>query len=249
VKNQKVIIKILALSLLGLAACQRANKEDASSISSVSIAFPTVQQFAASQSKTMSQSVGALAVVDYSKMCLSVQASGAGIVPTEGLASCDWRKGVVSAVAIPGQTIELEVPKGTNRTFDVYGYLRDNTTDACPTVPAVMTSAVLAKTYLLGRTIGVELSQAQATVNIQLSLPQDTNTVVSQLSLPACSSGTVDPGSSGGALTSTSFKIYDSGVVGHTSLVGTTASFKIKGQVVGKDQVAPATSTNFKLTH
>lgn len=153
---------LVLLSLFALAACQRPQDEG----SRVSIQIPSAKQF------SKMQNVSALAV-DYNLLCFGVNVKGPGITGSSAT-SCDIERGIFSgATASPGQKIELDVPSGDRRVFEVYAFLRDNVSQSCPVVTeGTWGGWSTSKIYAVGKSDPVTITPPASTVSISLNLPE-----------------------------------------------------------------------------
>ncbi len=159
----------------GLSACQRASNSEASS-TSVTILAPGNLDIVGVQS---------LAMPADRKICYGVNVVAADI-PIEQSGSCHPPLHLKAGFVESGQALFLAVPTGTNRTFELYAHIISKSSE-CPSWDATFQDAQdnFFQTYLIGKTVGVNLSSAEQTVNIEYEFPGDGASLASQ-SAGAC---------------------------------------------------------------
>jgi hypothetical protein len=176
--------KFLFLLIL-LNACTRAGKENSASIV---IQTPSRQQLAA---KSGLQAMAALPIDR--KLCYGVSIKGFGIPGFAG-SNCAPETGVVAGFIEEGSTIEAIVPRGENRTIELYVYLMPaGNTSACPAMGQNLQGKSLSSTYLIGSKTGVALLNDIETVEIGVDFPGIANNMASQLNTPATCTPGVSP--------------------------------------------------------
>lgn len=131
-------------------------------------------------------SVGALASLPANrKACfgLNITASDIGSQPQ----TCGPNTGIVAGFVEPGGTIEVSVPKGSNRKFDLYLFLEaEGENVPCPSMATAWGGGVaIASTYLVGSIEGVELDDDVETLNIDATFPGTSTNLAQQLNLPS----------------------------------------------------------------
>jgi len=151
-----------------LISCQRKGEETAS----IKIQFPTAQSFG---------KVGSLSAISAANICYVVNVLGSGI--TEQNRSCDVKRGITAGSVAPGSELSVTVPSGTNRTVEIYGILRNSPSEPCPSVQAGW-PVPLTRVYFLGKTSNVEVRPPTTTVDITITLPDTSQNLLAQLSLP-----------------------------------------------------------------
>lgn len=159
-----------------LTSCQRKGEETAS----IKIQFPTAQSFG---------KVGTLSTISAANICYVVNVLGSGI--TEQNKSCDVKRGITAGSVAPGSELSITVPSGSNRTVEIYGILRNSPSEPCP---AAQTNwpVPLTRVYFLGKLNNVEVRPPTTTVDITITLPDSSQNLISQLSLPgSCVASTI----------------------------------------------------------
>lgn len=225
---------ICTLCIFIFVSCKRAQQEGGSSIS---IQIPTAQQFKAQQSKLSAVKSSA---IDYSLLCFGVNVKGPGIDPIPA-GSCKVEQGITSDQAVKdGGTLTIDVPKGQDRVFEVYGFLRSAAGDACPTTGPDWNWPVN-KIYLLGTKSGVTLLNDSESVAIDITLPDESQNIAIVKAWPASCTG--NPVAASGAfgqqvagansLSSASFHLRARVTERNlgTTLTGTPSGWKFKGRI------------------
>lgn len=223
------LLCLLFLFACLLPACQRAGQSGSNA--SLVIQTPSRHQLA----KAGIQSLAALP--SNRKICYGVSIQGPGIEGYAG-SSCAPATGVVGGFVDEGQPLELFVPRGENRTIELYLFAMPvGSTSSCPAMGQNLQGEGLKSTYLIGSKTGVALLNDVETVEITVSFPGLANSMASQLSVPATCSPGVVPNKSGfhisaasGSLTGTGLKLL--GRVGRVQS-GTTATgsgYKLLGK-------------------
>ena len=224
---------ILLFSVLGLLACQKPQNDSAS----VTVHIPNAAEFKAS-GKLTSQSV----TVNYDQLCFFVNAKGSGIASTSK-GSCDIDRGVMGGGVPPGSDITMDIPGGDNRTIEVYGYLRNSASDACPPLPVDGWGAMpLTKIYFLGQTPAVTIAPPLTQVSVTIALPDSTQNLVVQNSWPVTCSGGALPGATkhagrlqvgAAALSSTHYKLSARIADHNEGQILTSSHYRIQGKLHG----------------
>lgn len=153
-------------------------KPQNASTSTITIQLPSKQSTA--------QKVGAFAALPANrKPCFGVNVLASDIKETPA-STCSPRTGIVAGFAEAGQTLEVTVPRGDGRDFELYMYLMaENDNSACPSMVAPFSPTQLSKLYYLGAAINVGLHSDIVDVTINASFTGLTSTVANQNSYPA----------------------------------------------------------------
>ena len=124
--------------------------------------------------------------ISSSLVCYVVNVTGPGI--QENSKSCDIKRGVFAGSAAPGSELSVTVPTGSNRKVEIYGILRNSSGDPCPNVQTGW-PVTLDKVYFLGQATGVDVRPPTTTVDITVTLPDESQNILTQFSMPsACTS-------------------------------------------------------------
>jgi hypothetical protein len=198
-------LSLYALSILLMASCKRPQNEEAS----VSIQIPTAQEFSAKQNKLQA----AAATVEFEKLCFAVNVKGDGI-DSKAAVACDIERGIVSEMSVgPGESLSITVDPGSNRTFEIYGFLRDSTSTACP--PMIQGWGwPMKKIYSLGSSIVTTLQPGDTELEIDITLPAEARNIAIDRGWASACGGAPTRTASGNAL------------VGAANLSGTGIKFK-----------------------
>lgn len=129
------------------------------------------------------------------KACYGVRVTGKGI--DDGATSqCNPLSGIRVGFVEPGKEIVVQVPKGPGRTVELYAYLLPTgSSDACPSqaFQSDLKPEYVVATYKIGVAPNLEVAQ-DTPVDIVASFPGVSNTIASDLSLPAaCTAVTPAP--------------------------------------------------------
>jgi hypothetical protein len=150
----------------------------------VSITVPTVEQMRAGSAKAQKISASNL---DFEKACFMVNVTGDGIVDS-AKTKCDVASGVFAGSVAPGGQLEFEILKGSKRKIEVLTYFRSNKTDACLRKESVNQFDPGSIALVGSKT--TDLTQDRETVDIDITLPADGTTLVTQAGLPSfCAAG------------------------------------------------------------
>lgn len=169
-----ILISLFAIPTL--ISCQRAVEDSAS----LKIQFPPAQSF--------NKGVGALSQISSSLVCYVVNVTGPGI--NENSKTCDIKRGIFAGSVAPGAELSVTVPTGTNRKVEIYGILRNSSGDSCPSVQTGWPVS-LDKVYFLGQAIGIDVRPPTTTVDITVTLPDESQNILTQLNMPNTCSPTL----------------------------------------------------------
>ena len=169
--KRNVSLVVLALTAVGLLSCQRAIEQD----SSISIVTPkSLESF---------NKAGSLeAVPAGATLCYLISVTGPNI-PLAVPNTCSPPLGLLSSVVKGGDTIVLNVPRGSSRKFELYLHLPG--TDSCPEITAPISSSLLASTYLIGSAKNVDINSDTVNLTITATFPGLSQNIAQQLSMPA----------------------------------------------------------------
>jgi hypothetical protein len=137
--------------------------------------------------------------------CYGVSVRGPNI-PESGPSTCSPNLGVVSGFVKSGQTLQVQVPKGDQRIFDVYLFLENVGQNVpCPQMGNHFAANQLGKIYFMGSTSNVTLTQDQQVVTVETTYPGDDQTIIAQFSYPgSCTAGIITHNAAGFNVTSAS---------------------------------------------
>ena len=153
-----------------LISCQRAVEDTAS----LKIKLPAAESF--------SKGVGAFSQISSSLVCYVANVTGPGI--QENLKSCDIKRGVFAGSAAPGSELSVTVPTGSNRKVEIFGILRNSSSDPCPNVQTGW-PVNLDKVYFLGEATSVDVRPPTTTVDITVTLPDQSQNILTQFNMPS----------------------------------------------------------------
>jgi hypothetical protein len=212
------LVAALASSLV---ACQK--KKEGNGV--VSLTFPA-RSF--SVSGKASQSVGAMSL-DFAKVCYLASVTG-GSAGDGTIRGCSVPLGITddrsTSFMAPGSSVELKVNKGAGYTLRIFAYLRDSSTDACPSIGSAFSTSNFSRLYEVAKQ-KFDMDSDDVTLNV--SVTDTSTTLASQYSLPATCTASAAP-------------------VGAPILISPNGS-KISLSVVEGDGVVRSSSPgNYKLT-
>jgi hypothetical protein len=130
------------------------------------------------------------------KACYGVSVTGEGIGATAG-GGCGLSVGASAGFVEGSSTLSLELPRGSDRTFELFIYLV-STTESCPKFDPTMLSKLsdLKKIYRSGKTSGVTLNQDQQNVTINVLFPGEEQSLFTvEPAVASCSMGSMFKGS------------------------------------------------------
>ncbi len=133
-----------------------------------------------------SHKVGALSALPAGrKACYGVNITGPGI-PKTAATSCSPETGVVAGFVNPGDLIEAQVERGSNREIKLFIFLQNlGENNPCPQMGASFAASQLSQIYLVGTTSNIEISQEVQTVNIEANFPGVAQNIAVTSSLPS----------------------------------------------------------------
>lgn len=210
-----------------LSSCQRKGEETAS----IKIQLPAAQSL---------EKVGALSAISTTNICYVVNVLGSGIA--EQNKACDVKRGVVAGSVAPGAELSVTVPTGSNRTVEIYGILRNSSSEPCPSAVANW-GVPLNRVYFLGRATNIEVRPPTTTVDISITLPDSSQNILAQLSLPAtCNGGSQASSKAGRIFASSMANASSPGAYTKTSHISfktedqirtSTGGYKLKNSAIG----------------
>lgn len=184
-KSESFFIVVFSLFVLGVSSgCTREMDKKASK---VTLRLPSAQ----------GKTIGAQSI-DMTTTCFAVNIYGEGINTSPN--SCGITVGVYSGMTKGNGNIELDVPKGSNRTIELIRYDLANASDACPTSfdPSNCSDISMCAMYRSGEALNVDTTDDEVLVTIIL----DSSATASYSSAELCSSGAIKALlTSGGAVT------------------------------------------------
>lgn len=113
------------------------------------------------------------------KACYGFSVTGPNISASTN--SCSPLLGLTGGFVEAGGILEASVPRGSQRTIDLYLLLLavgDNS--PCPSLINPFPSNLLDKIYFVGRTSNIDLTQAEQTVNITATFPGESQNIAVQ---------------------------------------------------------------------
>ena len=175
------------LAILMVVASAGCSSKNSSSTSQLHIQFPTVAQTQSAQQKSLASASasGASASLngfDWSLVCYMVNISASDIA-SKNVSQCDIPTGVFKGSVAPGGSLTVDVPAGVGRTVDVLVYLRTSTSDSCPVVASGFGPLNRSRIARVGQTTSVDMTNANVTVQVDVSAPLSGVDLVSQYSL------------------------------------------------------------------
>ncbi len=188
---------ILCLGILMVLSCRRPEQKSAT----VTLQIPSISQ--------------SMSAADYGLLCFVANVKSPQITSTPAT-TCDIEKGLVAGSKAAGASLTLDVPVGDSTTFEIYGLMRKDLTETCPSDLQASWKWPLAKVYFLGKTTGVNIVPPESQVTVTITLPAQN--IVSQNSWPqSCSLIGALPSNNptvgrvqmaAGVLSGTNYKIY-----------------------------------------
>lgn len=153
-------------------------KPQSGNTSTITIQLPSKQ--------TTTQKVGAFSALPANrKACFGVNVLAGDIKETPA-STCSPRTGIIAGFAEAGQTLEVTVPRGDGRDFELYMYLMaENDNGACPAMLAPFSPTQISKIYYLGAATNVGLHSDTVDVTINATFSSLANTIANQNSYPA----------------------------------------------------------------
>lgn len=221
----KTWVRVIFILSLGLVAgCQKKAE------TTIQFQIPSAQELRGKQSKVKSQST----TVDPALLCFGVNVKGGNIKTTSD--SCDIERGIFSGSVGPGGTLSLLVPVSTGLTFEVYGFLRSNSSDPCiPIQSGGGWNWPISNIYFLGKTADVTVEPSTQFVDVTIALPQPSDNIASTNHWgPSCAGGSNTAGNN----------------IGRTALSATVSSgslFKAYSRVSEKPENQILSGSQFQI--
>lgn len=224
-------LRLLLFIFLFCTACSRPNGKDRSSLH---IRFPSAAEFNKAYSKTRGLA-SKYSVVPYENLCFAVNIKN-GKIPTAQASQCEIEKGLMVGSVEPGKEISLNVALHQEVDVEIYGFLRNSTTELCPITGLEKWQWPVEKTFFIDTQKKVPIESDVTNLTFAITLPDINNHLAVQNSWPSSClvpvvagqnlDGRVNNGSS--ILQGNHFKFYvrSSGVADLPILSGT--HFQIK---------------------
>jgi hypothetical protein len=211
-----------ALCLSCFSSCERAVKKE---FSQIEIVIP--------RQDSQNQKASAQSAIDYNKLCFAVNVRGQGIPAIQN--NCDVAAGLRTGAVQPGGVLTVDaVPVGESLTFELYGLLRNSTSEPCPSVTAQQWNFPLNKIFLVGHISNYKISKEDETLTIDVSLPASSAHLAAAFSLPA-------------SCLPTTPELSPKHRVVVSTLVGATANLKFDTRISFKPQGQNLTGTNLQI--
>ena len=115
------------------------------------------------------------------KACYGVSITAEDI-PTQIPNTCSPKTGILAGFVEPGQSISASVPRGTNRSIQLYVFLEapgENT--PCPRLQPNFSAKQLLNTYLVATKEGIDITKSEVVVNITMNFPGVAQTLAQTL--------------------------------------------------------------------
>jgi hypothetical protein len=228
--------------LLGLLAVQAGCQRGPEGSSKLVIQAPSKVPALASSKSSQESSVSSMGLPPSGrKACYGVSVSASDI-PSNSQ-SCGPDLGIVAGFVEAGGTVEVQVPRGSDRRIQLYLYLEgDGENTPCPAMGRSFSSTLLPRLYLIGEASGVSLQNAVEDVTINASFPGLTMTIAKQLNLPSSCTVAGGTGSSpsralssgGGVAAGAGMRLTASVGRPAPGSVATGGGYRLKAKVGGK---------------
>jgi len=205
-----------------IVSCQK-KKEDGGL---VSLTFPS-SSFSAKSSKVHASAI------DFAKVCYFANVTGGSITDRNtNPAQCDVKIGKRSDFKKSGESVELELTRGTGYTLQIFAYQLDSTAQGCPKFDGDSVSKLnLSKLFEVGKAT-FDMNAAEVAVTIQVDDPG--KSVLTQYNMPLACRPANPPGNSPPILTSKDgYRLYRA--VAPTDGVITVSSQNGYKLTLGKD--------------
>jgi hypothetical protein len=180
-----IYISLYCFSVILNTGCSRPNINGKTSV--ISIMTPKRSEIV-SKVKTFSQ-----ALPDNKVYCFAITVKGTGIEEVKSSADlCQASLGLSSGFVQESESLTLDVPKGSDRSFELFLYLAEPGT-VCPVLNDSFFSNIVAysKTYQVGKTSSVNLTQDNESVEIELDFKGLAQNLMVDSGLSSCSVVTV----------------------------------------------------------
>lgn len=231
-QKSNLVFYFLLMSLGMLGACAR---PEGFNKGHLKISFPTAEEFKSKLSKTRGLAFTRSAI-SYDNLCFAVNVKGEKISSTQG-GQCEIEKGMIHGSVQPGSEISLTLDKYQTVAIEIYGFLRNSTSEQCPQIGTDSWSWPQAKTYLIDSKSDIAIEREITNVEFSITLPASENNIALHNSWPlSCTTPNAAPppsmgrvGNGSAILAGTNFKMYvrSSSVSDLPTLSGT--HFQIKG--------------------
>ncbi len=152
------LVLLPAIALATLVSCTKTQKLDAR------VQFPLPPNPDVSTKSLNASS----ATSQPNNFCYIVQVRGSGI--SAAGKACYPEKGIATEPLAPLALVELSVPRGTGRIFELYGYI-PKLNETCLTAPRSLHDLPLNRVFQMGRIDGVNTDTDTVTVALSVSFP------------------------------------------------------------------------------
>ena len=199
----------------------------------VAVVFPNKAQFMSSLKSSLKtgSEVSALAAVNYNSLCFADNVKSPKISLTKN--SCDVERGIsMGSVPAGSEIVIADIPIGSDNTFEIYGLVKNNSSDTCPTINSTSWNHSLNRIYLIGKKSGVVLEKQDEEVTIVLTMPNQTAHIAYENSFP---------------LSCTATGLAGTGTFVLGASVLTSASFKLNSRASFKEESIELTGTTMKI--
>lgn len=163
--------------LLLAVGCSRKSVVDGAS--RISIVVPAEEAF--------NSKISALAHYEgFRKKCYAVVVSAADIVGGSGNA-CTPKFGLTAGFVAAGGSVDLEIPNGTGRKFELYMFLqKPGENNPCPVMSSALSNEQLAQTYLVGVKENIALEGGTVNIEFTENFPGLSQHLAQQSGVEAC---------------------------------------------------------------
>jgi hypothetical protein len=208
--------------------------------SSVKIRLPTTEEFKNLPTQSKMKIFSVDSPVDYNRLCFLVNATGEKITSTSTAdLTCNISRGVVVGSVAPGQELSFDLSSNQLVNFEIYGYLRNNSADTCPSLTDSNWNWPLDKVYLLGSTKQVQITYPKTDVLINIDLPMTHQNIAVEKSWPkTCLPTTVQNN-----------PLPPSGRIALGGKILTGSQFRLYGRVSNKEESKVLTGSQFKISN
>ncbi len=176
-----------------------------------------------------SSKVGTLAY-NWSNVCYAIHIHASDIKPSQGT-SCEIPLALFHGLKAPGQEISINVPRGRDRTLEIFTYLRANASEACSQLNNGFAGLDKSKLVRVGRVDKFHTDAPEVDVEVTIRAPNAGESVLTQYNLPAtCVATAPDPTARGTArITSGRARSIGGSFVVDAALTGTQNEITLSG--------------------
>ena len=171
----------LLIALVALTGCSSADNMS----SKLRVQFPPAPTLSAQGGPTTKIAAQGLTDFTWSKVCFTLNVTAVDLKkPIAGL--CDVTTGVFSGSVPAGGELTLDVPRGSARKLEVFAYLRNSSSDPCPTLKDGFQGLDRTRIVRVGLVPSFDVNEPIVTLAVDVTAPVlPADNLIAQYQLPS----------------------------------------------------------------